>query len=104
MKRFVCIALIMILCAAFLTACWPRENPPTVHVVHDGELYEVPNVTTGIADLDESKLIEATIIPFNFMPAKEGEVNVNAQSVQLYDLDENAFLVIIDGEQYYIEK
>lgn len=104
MRRLFAILLILALPAALFSGCWTKENPPTVHVVHDGELYEVPDVTTGIADLDESKLIEATIIPFNFMPAKEGEVNVNAQSVQLYDLDENAFLVIIDGEQYYIEK
>ena len=104
MKRFICISLILILVAALLTACWPRENPPTVHVVHNGQLYELPNETTGIAELDETKMIEATIIPDNVMPAKEGEVNVNAQSVQLYDLDENEFLVIIDGEQYLIKR
>ena len=104
MKRFFCISLILILIVALLTACWPRENPPTVHVVHDGQLYEVPNETTGIAELDESKMIEATIIPDNVMPAREGEVNVNAQSVQLYDLNENEFLVIIDGEQYLIKR
>lgn len=85
-----------------MTACWPRENPPTVHVVHNGQLYEVPNETTGVGELDEAKMIEATIIPYNVMPAKEGEVNVNAQSVQIYDLDENEFLVIIDGEQYIV--
>lgn len=104
MKRFICIFLVLILVAALLTACWPRENPPTVHVVHNGQLYELPNETTGIAELDEAKMIEATIIPDNVMPAKEGEVNVNAQSVQLYDLDENEFLVIIDGEQYLIKR
>ena len=104
MKRFIYISLVLILVAALLTACWPRENPPTVHVVHNGQLYELPNETTGIAELDEAKMIEATIIPDNVMPAKEGEVNVNAQSVQLYDLDENEFLVIIDGEQYLIKR
>ena len=104
MKRFICISLVLILVAALLTACWPRENPPTVHVVHNGQLYELPNETTGIAELDEAKMIEATIIPDNVMPAKEGEVNVNAQSVQLYDLNENEFLVIIDGEQYLIKR
>ena len=104
MKRFCCIALILILAAAMLTACWPRENPPTVHVVHGGQLYEVPDVTTGVGELDEAKMIEATIIPYNVMPAKEGEVNVNAQSVQIYDLDGNDFLVIIDGEQHLIER
>ena len=103
MKRFFCIALILILAVAVLTACWPKENPPTVHVVHKGQLYEVtsyPRETTACGDLDETKLIDATIIPDNVMPAKEGEVNVNARSVQIYDLDENTFLVIIDGEQY----
>ncbi len=104
MKRFVCFSLILILVVALLTACWPRENPPTVHVVHNGQLYELPNETTGIAELDEAKMIEATIIPDNVMPAREGEVNVNAQSVQIYDLDENEFLVIIDGEQYLIKR
>ena len=102
MKRFFCIALILILAVAVLTACWPKENPPTVHVVHKGQLYEVtsyPRETT-CGDLDATKLIDVTIIPDNVMPAKEGEVNVNAQSVQIYDLDENTFLVIIDGEQY----
>ena len=71
-------------------------------MVHNGQLYEVPNETTGVAELDDSKMIEATIIPDNVMPAREGEVNVNAQSVQIYDLDENEFLVIIDGEQYIV--
>lgn len=104
MKRFFCIALILILCAALLSACWHRENPPTVHVLHGGQLYEVPDVTTGIADLDESKLVEATIIPFNFLPANEGEINVHAQSVQICDYDEHLFLVIIDGEQHPIER
>lgn len=104
MKRFFCISLMLILAVAMLTACWPRENPPTVHVVHNGQLYEVPNETTGIAELDKAKMIEATIIPDNVMPANEGEVNVNAQSVQLYDLDENQFLVIIDGEQHLIKR
>ena len=104
MKRFFCIALILILAAATLTACWPKENPPTVHVVHNGQLYEVPDETTGVAELDEAKIIEATIIPYNVMPAKEGEVNVNAKSVQIYDLDETTFLVIIDGEQYPVER
>ena len=104
MKRFLCITLILILAAAFLTACWPRENPPTVHVVHNGQLYEVPDETTGVGELDEAKMIEATIIPYNVMPAKEGEVNVNAQTIQIYDLDEHEFLVIIDGEQHLIER
>ena len=107
MKRFLCISLILVLAVALLTACWPKENPPTVHVVHDGQLYEVenyPDVTTACGDLDEAKMIAATIIPYNIMPAKEGEVNVNAQSVQIYDLDENEFLVIIDGEQYPVKR
>ena len=104
MKRFFCIALILILAAAMLTACWPEENPPTVHVVHNGQLYEVPDVTTGVGELDEAKMIEATIIPYNVMPANEGEVNVSAKSVQIYDLDETTFLVIIDGEQYPVNR
>ena len=104
MKRLICIFLVLILTAATLTACWPKENPPTVHVVHNGQLFEVPDETTGIAELDQAKMIEATIIPYNVMPAKEGEVNVNAQSVRIYDLDEKMFLVIIDGEQYPVER
>ena len=104
MKRFLCISLILVLAVTLLTACWPKENPPTVHVVHNGQLYEVPDETTGVAELDDSKMIDATIIPYNVMPAKEGEVNVNAQTVQICDLDENEFLVIIDGEQHLIER
>ena len=103
MKRFFCIALEMLLAVVLLTACWPKENPPTVHVVHRGQLYEVtayPDVTTACGDLDETKMLDATVIPYDVMPSREGEVNVNAQSVRLYDLDENTLLVIIDGEQY----
>ena len=92
-----------------LTACWPQENPPTVHVVHKGQLYEIedyPDMTTA-CDLDYweekygTELIEGTVIPANVMPSKEGEVNVNAESVQLIDGD-NDFLVIIDGTQYIV--
>ena len=104
MKRFLCLLLVILLFSTLMTACWPEENPPTVHVVHNGQLYEVPDETTGIGELDEAKMINATIIPYNVMPAKEGEVNVNAQSVQIYDLDENDFLVIIDGEQHLIDR
>ena len=104
MKRFLCLLLVILLFSTLMTACWPRENPPTVHVVHNGQLYEVPDETTGVGELDEAKMIEATIIPYNVMPAKEGEVNVNAQTVQIYDLDEHEFLVIIDGEQHLIER
>ena len=104
MKRFLCLLLVILLFSTLMTACWPRENPPTVHVVHNGQLYEVPDETTGVGELDEAKMIEATIIPYNVMPAKEGEVNVNAQSVQIYDLDEKMFLVIIDGEQHLIDR
>ena len=103
MKRHLCLILAALLLAALFTACWPKENPPTVHVVYKGQLYEVtsyPRETTACGDLDETKLIDATIIPDNVMPSREGEVNVNAQSVRLYDLDEKTFLVIIDGEQY----
>ena len=100
MRQHLCLILAALLLAALFTACWPKENPPTVHVVHKGQLYELPNETTSCGDLDESKMIEATIIPYDMMPSNEGEVNVNAQSVRLYDLDEKTFLVIIDGEQY----
>ncbi len=103
MKRHLCLILAALLLAALLTACWPTENPPTVHVVYKGQLYEVtsyPSETTACGDLDETKLIDATIIPDNVMPSREGEVNVNAKSVRLYDLNERQFLVIIDGEQY----
>lgn len=103
MKRLFCIALGLSLAVVLLSACWPKENPPTVHVVHRGQLYEVtayPNETTACGDLDEAKMVDATVIPYDMMPSREGEVNVNAQSVRLYDLDEKTFLVIIDGEQY----
>ena len=71
MNRFVCIALVLILAALSLTACGPKENPPTVHVVHNGQLYEVesyPDETTAnglVYRRDElgDSLIEATIIP-----------------------------------------
>lgn len=106
-KRILPLALALILVAVILTACGPRENPPTVHVVHNGQLYEVesyPDETTanGIQyrkDELGDALIEATIIPANVMPSKEGEVNINAQSVLLYDM-EDCFIVIVDGEEY----
>ena len=109
MTRFVCIALVLILAALSLTACGPKENPPTVHVVHNGQLYEVesyPDETTAnglVYRRDElgDSLVEATIIPADVMPSKEGEVNVNAQSVLLYDM-ENYFIVVIDGEEYIV--
>ena len=50
MNRFVCILFVLILAAVLLTACDPKENPPTVHVVHNGQLYEVeayPDETTA---------------------------------------------------------
>ncbi len=103
MRQHLCLILAALLLAALFTACWPKENPPTVHVVYKGQLYEVtsyPRETTSCGDLDETKLIDATIIPDNVMPSREGEVNVNAKSVRLYDLNERQFLVIIDGEQY----
>ena len=106
MKRIICITLILLLTAALLTACGPKENPPTVHVVHKGQLYEVthyPSETTACGDLDDSKMMEATIIADNVMPSQEGEINVHAQSVKLYDLDDHSFLVIIDGTQYLVE-
>ena len=106
MKRLLCVCLAALLLAALFTACGPRENPPTVHVVYKGQLYEVehyPDETTACGNLDENKMIEATIIPDNVMPSREGEINVHAQSVKLYDMDETMFLVIIDGEQYIVK-
>ena len=100
MKRQLCLILSVLLLVVLFSACWPQENPPTVHVVHNGQLYELPTETAAYDDLDETKLVEAKIISFDVLPANEGEVNVNAQSVRLYDLDEKTFLVIIDGKQY----
>ena len=104
MRRLICILLFLSL--ALLTAC-TKEKPPVVRVVHDGQLYEVtgyPDVTTGCGRLDESKMIDATIIPAEAMPTNEGEVNVRASSVQIYDFNERMFLVIIDGEQYIVDR
>ena len=102
MKRFVCIALLLLLAAVPLAACRPQESPPTVHVCHNGVIYSVPIDTTGVADLDPSRLKDAVIIPSDRMPTREGEVNVDAASVQIYDLDERHILVIIDGTQYLV--
>ena len=105
MRRLFAILLILALPAALFSGCWTKENPPTVHVVHKGQLFEVehyPSETTA-CDLRDAELIEATIIPFNFMPAKEGEVNVNAQSVQIWDKDDDSFILIIDGRQYEVK-
>ena len=112
MKRFACIFLTLILAAALLTGCGPKENPPTVHVVHDGQLYEItryPNETTSCdlsywEEQNGTKPVEGKVIPFNVMPSDEGEVNVNAKSVQIFDLSETQFLVIIDGGQYLVER
>ena len=104
MKRSVCIALILLLTAALLfTACGDRENPPETHIVHDGRLWKVPEETTGLALPEDAVLIDCTEIPLDRMPANENECNVTHGVVQVYD-GEDFFLVIIDGEQHYIER
>ena len=103
MKRFVWIALILILTAGLLTACYTRENPPEPPIVHDGQLWKVPEETTGLALPEDAVLIDCTEIPLERMPANENECNVTHGVVQVYD-GEGFFLVIIDGEQHYIER
>ena len=87
-----------------LTGCWPRENPPTEHVVFQWKLYEITEQVAEPYDLDEGKLIEATVISLDMLPSKEGEVNAAAASAQIYDLDDTQFLVILDGTQYLVKK
>lgn len=103
MKRFICMILVILLSAALLTACWQRENPPETHIVHDGRLWKVPEETTGLALPEDAVLIDCTEIPLDRMPANENECNVTHGAVQVYD-GEDFFLVIIDGEQHYIER
>ena len=102
MKRVTALLLVLLLGLA-LMGCTTKENPPETHIVHDGVLWKVPAETTGLGDLDESRLTEGTVIPLNVMPAREGECNVNAARVQIYDEDD-FFLVIIDGEQHLIDR
>ena len=104
MKRLACILLTILTVGLLLCGCRTQENPPTVHVVYKGVLYEVehyPDETTACALVDV-ELTDATIIPYDVMPTNEGEINVKAQTAQLCDLDETSFLVIIDGEQYLV--
>lgn len=104
MKRFVCIALILLLTAALLfTACRQQENPPETHIVHDGQLWKVPTETVGIALPEDAELIDCTRIPLEVMPSRENECNYTHGTIQVYD-GEGFFLVIIDGIQHKIER
>ena len=103
MKRALCLFLAILLTAGLLTACFHRENPPETHIVHDGQLWKVPKETTGLALPEDAVLIDCTEIPLERMPANENECNVTHGVVQVYD-GEGFFLVIIDGEQHYIER
>ena len=103
MKRALCFFLAILLTAGLLTACFHRENPPETHIVHDGQLWKVPEETTGLARPEDAVLIDCTEIPLERMPANENECNVTHGEVQVYD-GEGFFLVIIDGEQHYIER
>ena len=103
MKRFVWIALILLLTAALLTACYTRENPPETHIVHDGQLWKVPRETTAVALPEDAELIECEEIPLERMPARENECNVSHGVVRVYD-GEDYFLVIIDGVQHLIQR
>lgn len=108
MKRMPVILCAAILCLTLLGGCVQKENPPTVHVVHKGELYEVedyPDVTTACALEDDADLEDCTIIPFDVMPSREGEINVHAESAQIceFEDDDRCFLVIIDGRQYIVD-
>ena len=111
MKRMVCLTMLLLLLTALFAGCFRQENPPTVHVVYEGVLYEIedyPDETTACALEDKESCpcepVEATVIPFDVLPTREGEVNVNAQSVWIYDWDESYFLVVIDGEQYIVDR
>ena len=81
----------------------PEGNPPSTYVFHDERIWAVPEETTGIALEDDAELTEAIIIDQQILPTSEGECNVNAEQVQIYD-GEGYFLVIIDGKQHLIER
>ena len=76
-----------------------------VFIVHNGQLCEVedyPDVTTACIP-EEDELIEGIVIPHDQMPAKEGEVNVNANDVKIWDEGYSNFVLIIDGTQYIVD-
>lgn len=100
-KLFALVFATLALCTV-LTGCINSDGT-TVHILHDGTLWELPDETIDLGELNPSKLKEAIIIDPDVMPSSEGEINVGAQRVQIYDSSE-FFLVIIDGKQYYIER
>ena len=76
-----------------------------VFIVHNGQLCKVedyPDMTTACA-LEEDELIEGIVIPADHMPAKEGEVNVDANDVKIWDEGYTYFVLIIDGTQYIVD-
>lgn len=102
MKRIPVILTLLLLCVLLLTAC-TRENPPETHIVHDGKLWKVPAETVEMNLPEDAELVEGTVISVDVLPSKEGECNVGAARVEIYD-GEGFFLVIIDGNQHRIDR
>ena len=100
--------LLLILAALLLllSGCAQRastEAQTTIGLIyHEGQLWEIPLETTGIG-LDEAELTEATMIDPHKTPEHEGECNANVERAQIYDGDDY-FLVVIDGNQYFIKR
>ena len=87
------------------TELMTQSSPDGVFIVHNGQLCEVedyPDMTTACV-LEEDELIKGIVIPADHMPAKEGEVNVNANDVKIWDYNDSYFILIIDGTQYIVD-
>lgn len=98
--------VILLLTAAMLLSLWActRDGGPvTPHIMYEGKLYEIPEMTTGIAFDEDTRFGEVTILDADTLPTADGECNIHAQSVQTYDTG-NCLVIIVDGTQYILEK
>lgn len=69
----------------------------------DGTLYGITEETTGIAFSEENTLTPLNAIPSGQVPKNDGDCNLDAQELQLYD-GGDCYVVIADGTQYIIKK
>lgn len=72
-------------------------------LMYDGTLYGITDETTAIAFSEEDTFTELLAIPSGQVPKNDGDCNLDAQELQLYD-GGDCYVVIADGTQYIIKK
>ncbi len=98
MKRFICIALILLLTAALLFTACVKENPTKAFIVYEGELLEIDPEVTYSRHYDENmNLVDATMIDPDTLPSRELECNARAAKAQVYVEDDGSITVVLDG-------